>query len=770
MQINQELSQILTASYNEARSRHHEFLMPEHILYASLFFETGVDIISNCGGNVDSLKKNLEGHFAEERIPLVENRDPVESLAFQSVLQRAILHSVSAQKEETDIGDIYASLFGESDSFAVYYLEKEGIEQLDILNYISHGVSKAAEETLQGHSSHARTGKTGNQEKTGTKDKILEAFTSEMVAQAQEGVFEPLIGRDLILERTIRVLCRRFKNNPVHVGEPGVGKTAITQGLAQLIARDAVPEPLKNAKVYSLDMGALLAGTKYRGDFEERMKRVLAELLQFDNVILFIDEIHTIVGAGAVSGGSMDASNILKPALVTGKLKCIGTTTYEEYKKYFDKDKALSRRFQKIEISEPSIEETQQILLGLREKYEAFHQVRYEDEALFAAAELSAKYIHERHLPDKAIDVIDEAGVAARIYTAEKDPSRRVVKIMDVERIVSQMAKIPEKTVSTSELDKLKELEPALGRVLFGQEEAVTRVTQAIKNSRAGFREPGKPIASFLFVGPTGVGKTELARQLSESLGVALHRFDMSEYEEKHTIARLIGSPPGYVGFDQGGLLTDAVRREPYSVLLLDEIEKAHPDIFNILLQVMDYATLTDNNGKKADFRNVILIMTSNAGAREMGKLPPGFGSQLFSSDAMDKAITNLFSPEFRNRLDSIVPFKQLLPEHIVLIVKKKLEEFQEQLSAKKITLQGSDAAYEWLAKKGFSAEFGAREIARLIEEKVKKALVDEVLFGKLAKGGEVQMDVLGDELVFAVSGGEEKPKTKAPTRGKKKQ
>ncbi|MDY6967108.1 MAG: AAA family ATPase, partial [Spirochaetota bacterium] len=577
----------------------------------------------------------------------------------------------------------------------------------------------------------------------------LEMFTTELTQKAMDGEMEPLIGREDVLERTLQVLCRRFKNNPVHVGEPGVGKTAITEGLAQMLARDEAPKALRGAKIYSLDMGSLLAGTRYRGDFEERMKRVLSELEKEENVILAIDEIHAVVGAGAVSGGSMDASNIIKPALVSGRMRCIGSTTYEEYRKYFEKDRALARRFQKIEVLEPSVDETYSILLGLREKYEEYHNVKYQDSALRSASELSAKHINDRFLPDKAIDVIDEAGACARMYCEED--LEQLITDSDIEKVVARMARIPENSVSISETGKLHQLDTELKNVIFGQDEAVDLVCEAIKRSRVGFREPDKPIASFLFVGPTGVGKTELARQLALILGIALHRFDMSEYQEKHTVARLIGAPPGYVGYEEGGLLTEAIRRTPYAVLLLDEIEKAHADIFNTLLQVMDYATLTDNNGKKVDFRNVIIIMTSNAGAREIGKQQVGFGDRKISGDAVSIAVEKFFSPEFRNRLDATVNFNNLNEDIVLRIVDKSIREFEKQLMEKKITLDVSNECLKWLAQKGFSPEFGAREISRLIQDKIKSFFVDEALFGRLKDGGSARVDLENDEIIIKI-------------------
>ncbi len=753
MEISEHLNQILMSAFNEASNRKHEYLTPEHVLYASLFSQKGRDIITHCGGDLESLRKEIETFF-KDSIPTVEETEPAQSVQFQNIMERAIWHTASAQKEDLDIGDVYVSMMDEKESHAAYFLNEQGITRLDILNYISHGISVAPDEG--GISEEAVPGReeAGEEagESRGAKGNVLAMFTTELTEKARRGELDPLIGREDILERTAQVLCRRLKNNPVHVGEPGVGKTAITEGLAQLIARDSVPKPLRNSRIYALDMGALLAGTKYRGDFEERLKKVLNELLKTDNAILFIDEIHTVVGAGAVSGGSMDASNILKPALASGKLRCIGSTTFEEYRKYFDRDHALSRRFQKIEVAEPTIEETYEILLGLRERYESFHEVRYTEEALRSASELSAKYINDRHLPDKAIDVLDEAGAFARMNRAEGDDSVIEITHNEVERVVSRIARVPEKNVQSGEADKLKNLGEELRSQIFGQDPAVDLVTAAIKRSRAGFNEPTRPVASFLFVGPTGVGKTELARQLALIMGVPLHRFDMSEYQEKHTVARLIGAPPGYVGYEEGGLLTEAIRKTPYAVLLLDEIEKAHQDIFNTLLQVMDYATLTDNNGKKADFRNVIIIMTSNAGAREIGRQTIGFsGERSVNETALSEAVNRIFSPEFRNRLDSIVSFNSLDDGIILRIVRKNLDQFSLQLKEKNVDLRVSDEAHAWLARKGFSPEFGAREIARLIQEKVKKHFVDEVLFGRLKEGGVARVEVKDDDIAVSV-------------------
>ncbi len=754
MEINEDLNSILMAAYNEAKNREHEYLTPEHVLYAALFSDRGKEIIMHCGGDVDLLKADIE-EYMKKNVPVVRGIDPMQSMQFQNVMERAIWHTASAQKDDLDIGDVFISMFDEKESFASYFLSKQGISRLDILNYISHGISLIPDDSGGMEPSAAPDEEIEEGEEPSRKKKasFLEMFTTELVARAARGDMDPLIGREDILERTIQVLCRRLKNNPVHVGDPGVGKTAITEGLAQMIARGEVPRPLQGAKIYSLDMGSLLAGTKFRGDFEERLKRVLKELGDIDNAILFIDEIHTVVGAGAVSGGSMDASNILKPALASGKLRCIGTTTFEEYRKYFDRDHALSRRFQKIEVNEPSAEESYQILQGLKERYEEFHDVRYDNEALRAAADLSGKYINERRLPDKAIDVIDEAGAFARMNRGEGEQAARQINVRDIERVISKIARIPEKSVSSSEVEKLKDLEAGLKKQIFGQDRAIEMVAAAIKKSRAGFNEPTKPIASFLFVGPTGVGKTELTRQLALIMGVPFIRFDMGEYQEKHTVSRLVGAPPGYVGYEEGGLLTEAIRKNPHAVLLLDEIEKAHQDIFNSLLQVLDYATLTDNTGKKADFRNVIIIMTSNAGAREIGRQKVGFGSEVVvNKDAVQNAVNQIFSPEFRNRLDSIVNFSALTEENIVMIVRKNLAEFAAQMKEKQVELEVSEACVQWLGKRGYSPEFGAREIARLVQEKVKKHFVDEVLFGSLRDGGLARIDIENDEVVFSIT------------------
>jgi len=749
MEITKELQATLNLAENEALKRRHEFLTLEHLLYAMLLDDTASDVIRNCGGNLDLLRRDLEDFFKESMqppLPRDVDRYPEQTAAYERVIDRAVLQAQASAQEKVDGGNILAALFEENHSHAKYLLEKQGITKLDILNYISHGISKVDEfgEPLP-------LGEDEDDEAASRAMRDpLKAFASNLVERAAEGKIDPLIGRLMELERTIQVLCRRRKNNPLYVGDPGVGKTAIAEGLALKIHNNEVPDVLKGAEVYALDMGALLAGTRYRGEFEMRLKAVIGELKKKPGVILFIDEIHTIVGAGAVSGGSMDASNILKPALASGELRCIGSTTHNEYKASFERDRALARRFQIIEISQPSVGDTIQILQGLKSYYEDHHGVKYSDEAIRAAAELSAKYINDRYLPDKAIDVIDEVGAATKLKPVEERPE--LITEHEVELVVAKMAKIPPKTVSASDKEKLQDLDTELKAVIYGQDHAIKQLVNAIKLSRSGLANPDKPVGSFLFSGPTGVGKTELAKQLARALGVEFLRFDMSEYMEKHTVSRLIGAPPGYVGFDQGGLLTDAIRKTPYAVLVLDEIEKAHPDLFNILLQVMDHASLTDNNGKKADFRNTILIMTTNAGARELSGKKLGFkqieeGGIGGTGSKAQGAIERTFSPEFRNRLDAWIAFEALGFENIGRVVDKFINELRDQLADKNVTLELTEAGRAWLATKGFDKLFGARPMARLIQSKIKEPLANEVLFGRLQGGGKVAVGEKDGEL-----------------------
>ena len=734
--INRELELTFSAAIKEAKQRRHEFFTLEHILYAILRDETGRRILFECGADVEKLKERLEKYFEErsEKLPDGVDQDPIQTLGVQRVLQRALMHVQGAEKKEVDAGDILAAMFFEENSYAVYFLKSQGVSRLDVLNYIAHGVSKSSdpeEAEYQPASSDQPNRRAG----------ALESFTVDLIDKARQGLIDPLIGREEEILRTLQILGRRSKNNPIFVGDPGVGKTAIAEGLALDIYNRKVPEAFFDVEIFALDMGSLLAGTKFRGDFEARLKGVIQELKKKRGAILFIDEIHTVVGAGATSGGSMDASNILKPVLVAGGLRCIGSTTYEEYKNLFEKDRALSRRFQKVEIREPSVEETYRILLGLRSYYEEHHGVKYPEAALRAAAELAGRFISDRYLPDKAIDVIDETGASLKL---KKDKRlRRIVGVRDIETVVARIAKIPARSVTSADQLKLQNLEEELKRTVFGQEPAIETLVRAIKRSRAGLRIPEKPVGSFLLIGPTGVGKTEVAKQLAAVLGNNFLRFDMSEYMEKHTVSRLVGAPPGYIGFDQGGLLTDAIRKQPYTVLLLDEIEKAHPDLFSILLQVMDHATLTDNNGKKADFRNVILLMTSNAGAREMNAPLIGFaGGELQDTRVSKgmKAVENLFSPEFRNRLDGIIAFNGLSIGIMERIVDKFLAEIETQLAEKNIRFELTPAARRWLAESGYDSNFGARPLARFIQSEVKDVLADEILFGRLLKGGRVKI------------------------------
>ncbi|GBD97378.1 MAG TPA: ATP-dependent Clp protease ATP-binding subunit ClpA [Nitrospirae bacterium] len=748
--INKELEITIEATVRDAEARRHEYLTVEHILFAILHDEWGIEIIAACGGNVAKLKSVIESFF-EEKIPKLHGNSggyPEPTIAFRRVFQTAVNHIRSAEKPEADAGDILSAIFLEKDSHAVHSLLSEGITRLDVLNYVSHGISKAVGEPLG--ETPLETKSTPGKKDIPRRDALTQ-FTIDLVQKAADGGIDPLVGRDNELKRTLQVLGRRRKNNVVFVGEPGVGKTAIVEGLALKIHKREVPRLLKNSRIFLLDMGGLLAGTKYRGDFEARLKSTLKTLESIPDAILFIDEIHTVVGAGATSGGSMDASNILKPILNTGKLRCIGASTYEEYKNYFEKDRALSRRFQKIEVYEPDAQETFRILKGLKSYYEEHHGVKYTDTALRAAADLSAKYINDKYLPDKAIDVIDEAGALLKL--SPRFERKKTVGQPEVESVVAKIAKIPKRNVSSSDMDKLKRLEDELKKAVFGQDEAIHSLASSIKRARAGLGSPEKPTGSFLFTGPTGVGKTEVSKTIASVLGIQFIRFDMSEYMEKHTVARLIGAPPGYVGFDQGGLLTDSVRKHPYSVLLMDEIEKAHPDIFSILLQVMDYATLTDNNGKKADFRNVILIMTSNAGTNEMGKSTIGFGDRGNDTRAKGKdAINKLFSAEFRNRLDSSITFNSLTPEIMKKVVDKFITELKQQLKPKKVLITLSEDARNWLAEHGYDSQFGARPLGRLIQTEIKDVLSEEVLFGKLFKGGKVFIDLDKEKLAFEYS------------------
>ncbi|MEW6107663.1 MAG: ATP-dependent Clp protease ATP-binding subunit ClpA [Nitrospirota bacterium] len=745
--ISKALELTIQATMRDAEARRHEYLTVEHILYALIHDDWGAEIIVNCGGNIAKLKSMLEEFFEKEIPKLSKNSDsyPQPTIAFTRVIHTAVNHVRSAEKLEADAGDILSSIFLEEDSHAVNFLESEGITRLDILNYISHGISKTGDEPIE----EVRiTKKAVPEKKQVQKGDSLKLFTVDLVQKAADGGIDPLVGREPELKRSIQVLCRRRKNNIVFVGDPGVGKTAIVEGLALKIHKGEVPRVLRNARIFSLDMGGMLAGTKYRGDFEARLKATMKSLESIPEAILFIDEIHTVVGAGATSGGSMDASNILKPVLNSGKLRCIGASTYEEYKNYFEKDRALSRRFQKIEIQEPDVKETIHILKGLKSYYEEFHGVKFTDSALRAAAELSSKYINDKYLPDKAIDVIDEAGALLKL--SQSYSRKKTVGQAEIEAVVAKIAKIPEHTILRSDIDRLMALEEELKKVVFGQDDAIHYLVSSIKRVRAGLGNPDRPIGSFLFTGPTGVGKTEVSKQMASVLGIQFIRFDMSEYMEKHTVSRLIGAPPGYIGFDQGGLLTDAIRKHPYSVVLLDEIEKAHPDIFSILLQVMDYATLTDNNGKKADFRNVILIMTSNAGTDEMSRASIGFGDRTGDTRSKGKeAINRLFSPEFRNRLDAVINFNSLTHEIMKQVVNKFIFELQQQLRNKKVMIVLSDDALNWFSRQGYDRLYGARPLGRLIQEKIKDVLSDEVLFGRLSKGGRVSIDLDGERLTF---------------------
>ena len=742
--LNKELEQTLNEAFVFAREHRHEFMTVEHLLLALLDNPAAQEALKACGADIDNIRGELV-EFVKDTTPLIlddqaSDRETQPTLGLQRVLQRAVFHVQSSGKEEVTGANVLVAIFSEQESQAVYILKKSDVTRLDVVNFISHGVSKAEDEAPE---SSEASEETAEGEESGS---ALAKYATNLNRQAQEGKIDPLIGRDTELERTIQILCRRRKNNPLLVGEAGVGKTAIAEGLAYRIVENQVPEVIEECTVYSLDLGGLLAGTKYRGDFEKRLKGILKELSRDKNAILFIDEIHTIIGAGAASGGVMDASNLLKPKLSSGELRCIGSTTYQEYQGIFEKDRALARRFQKVDVAEPSVTDTTKILQGLKSRYEEHHSVRFTQKALQAAAELSAKYINERHLPDKAIDVMDEAGASQRLLPQSK--RKKVINVGEIEQIIAKMARIPEKSVSASDKEVLKNLGRNLKMVVFGQDKAIESLSDAIHLSRAGLGTEEKPIGSFLFAGPTGVGKTEVTQQLAKIMGVELVRFDMSEYMERHAVSRLIGAPPGYVGFDQGGLLTDAVIKHPYSVVLLDEIEKAHSDIYNILLQVMDHGTLTDNNGRKVDFRNVVLVMTTNAGVQETIRTSIGFKQQDHSHDAMSE-INKVFSPEFRNRLDSIIWFNHLDTDVILQVVDKFIIELQAQLDTKGVSLEVSPAARAHLAEKGYDKSMGARPMSRLIQESLKKELANELLFGKLSNGGDVRVDLEDDKLVF---------------------
>lgn len=745
--LSKDLELTLNSAFKEARAKRHEFMTVEHLLLALLDNHAAADVLSACAADIPQLRRDLV-EFIDSTTPLIpkedEDRETQPTLGFQRVLQRAVFHVQSSGKKEVTGANVLVAIFSEQESQAVYFLKQQSVSRIDVVNYIAHGISKVQSDELGGQDFNAeQQGEEGGAEASANP---LDSFATNLNEVAANGRIDPLVGRDYEVDRVVQILSRRRKNNPLLVGETGVGKTAIAEGLAKRIIDKDVPDIMLDAQVYSLDLGALLAGTKYRGDFEKRLKALLAELKKREKSILFIDEIHTIIGAGAASGGVMDASNLLKPMLSSGELRCMGSTTYQEFRGVFEKDSALARRFQKIDVNEPSVVETYKILKGLKSRFEDHHHLRYTDGALRAAAELADRYITDRHLPDKAIDVIDEAGAAERLKSVSK--RKKSIGVVDVEKVVASIARIPAKSVNKDDKTMLSNLERNLKMTVFGQDDAIENISAAIKLSRAGLKSVDKPIGSFLFSGPTGVGKTEVTKQLAESLGIELIRFDMSEYMERHTASRLIGAPPGYVGFDQGGLLTDGVNRHPHCVLLLDEIEKAHPDVFNLLLQIMDHGTLTDSNGRKTDFRNVILILTSNAGAQEMGRRSVGFTTQDNSTDGME-VINRTFTPEFRNRLDGIVQFKPLTQEVVLSVVDKFLVELQAQLDDKRVQLDIEQSARDWLAIEGYDPAMGARPMARLIQEKIKRPLADLILFGSLAQGGTAKITVIDGELTL---------------------
>ena len=761
--LSKELEFTLNQAFKEAREKRHEFMTVEHLLLALLDNPAAVKVLKACGANSDGLREEVTGYL-DESTPVLAEKDERETqptLGFQRVLQRSVFHVQSSGKKEVTGANVLVAIFGERESQAVYFLNRQNITRLDAVNYISHGISKVADNE-EAENFNASVEEEKPAESQGKSP--LESFTVNLNQQALAGRIDPLIGRRAEVERTVQILCRRRKNNPLYVGDAGVGKTAIAEGLAKMIVDGDVPDVIADATIYALDLGALLAGTKYRGDFEERLKGLLAQLDKEKNAVLFIDEIHTIIGAGAASGGVMDASNLIKPMLASGELRCIGSTTFQEFRGIFEKDRALARRFQKIEVSEPSVEDTIKILTGLKSRYEEHHQVKFTRQAMRVAATLAHRYINDRHLPDKAIDVIDEAGASLRLLP----PSRRkkVVGVTEVENVIAKMARIPPKTVSSTDKEVMRNLERDLKMLVYGQDDAIKTLSSAIKMARSGLRQGEKPVGSFLFAGPTGVGKTEVTRQLAHVLGIELIRFDMSEYMERHTVSRLIGAPPGYVGFDQGGLLTEAVTKNPHAVLLLDEVEKAHPDVFNLLLQVMDHGTLTDNNGRHADFRNVVLVMTTNAGAEQASRRSMGFTHQDHASDSME-AIIRMFTPEFRNRLDAVVQFNSLGRDTISQVVDKFIIELEGQLEDKQVTIDVDEAAREWLAENGYDRVMGARPMERVIQENIKRPLAEEMLFGELEGGGHVRIGSNQDGLTFKMEPTRAKASSSKPRKEK---